>query len=181
MTQTVSHGYRLFEKPIDKYIISALALASTASQCETPAALFLIVPLSIDAVETSSLQEVKHETIEALSLSSKDWRKAQRADPIISQLLDHMYNGPKSSPKQISEKFDPTVRYLRDRENLEVRDGVLFRFSKFKGQTYKQLLLQENLRMEVLRHYRMILAIKDATGQSLSSNRDVLEWMPSLN
>ena len=105
----------------------------------------------MDAVETSSFQDGIPETIEALSLSSKDWKKAQRADPIISQLLDHMHNGTKPSAKQMSEKFDPTVRYLRDWENLDIRDGVLYRFSKFKGQTYKQLLLPENLRMEVFR------------------------------
>jgi transposase InsO family protein len=62
-----------------------------------------------------------------------------------------MEKGTRSTAKRVSNNISPVVRYLREWDSLELKEGVLFRYSQYKDQRYKQLVLPDAVKDEVFR------------------------------
>ena len=91
---------------------------------------------------TDTISDVPEEIITAESLCSKDWRKAQIEDTVMSELHRHIKQGTKPAKPCLPQ----LEQYTREWSKLELRDGVLYRRNNNKSQTCLQLLLPEKLR-----------------------------------
>lgn len=137
------------QNSVDQDIIKAMALSTLVDTTQTPIATSVLDPDSLDKLDPIPADEIPTDIILSHSLSSKNWRQAQLQDPVLSTVIDHMEKGTRPSAKRVSGNVSPVVKYLRDWDILELKDGVLYRSSQFKGQSYKQLLLPEVVREEV--------------------------------
>lgn len=70
-------------------------------------------------------------------------------DPMRSILIDHLQQGTK--PQKGLESNLEVIKYLRDLDKLELRDGVIFRLGNVGEQQCRQLVLPSDLRDVVFR------------------------------
>jgi transposase InsO family protein len=139
------------ESNSDAAVLSALCVAKCTSIEESPLSFSIINPDSLETVDPLQADEVPVDIVESHSLCSKDWRKAQNEDPVISEILDHLRNGTRPSAKRVGDILPLSVKYLRDWDRLELRDGVLYRMGIFKDQPYHQLVLPDSVRVDVFK------------------------------
>lgn len=147
------------EKTPDEQVISAMALAAQSQPSETHLAFSVVSPGSLETVDPIQPQEVPSDILGSQSLSSKDHRRAQHDDPVISQFIGHIVKGTRPSAKHVVGSISLAVKYLRDWDNLELSNGVLYRYSQYKGHPYKQLVMPESVR-EILTGYTMTSDIR---------------------
>lgn len=117
-------------------VLKALCQSSTvaAEDCPFVESLALTKPIS-DPVD------VPEQLLQEHALSSKDWRKAQRQDPTLKYIIDHLQTGSRISVQQ--SQTDPTIdrRYLKDWDRLVMCQDVLYRKAVVNGQEFQQLVL----------------------------------------
>jgi transposase InsO family protein len=146
-----------FKSVISNDVIKALAVTATTETSRAPIIYSLVAPDNLPAVEPKD-QYLPDNVVDTLSLCSKDWKKAQSDDPVISQVITYLKDGMRPTAQRTATE-DPAVRkYLRDWSKLELREGVLYRQGQVYGQEYLQLVLPTHLRDEIF------LALHDDLG-----------------
>ncbi|XP_053406573.1 uncharacterized protein K02A2.6-like [Mercenaria mercenaria] len=128
--------------------MNALAMSVTTDVTQSPAAYSLVAPDSLKTVEPSE-HVLPDSIVDSLSLSTKQWRKAQTDDATISSIITYLKDGVKPIAQQVNTD-DPTVRkYIREWNRLELKDGVLYHKGHVNEQDYIQLVLPSHLREEI--------------------------------
>ncbi|XP_053402677.1 uncharacterized protein LOC128557996 [Mercenaria mercenaria] len=97
-----------------------------------------------DVTSNEQSDSIPDDLLYSYSLSSKDWKKAQKQDQVISTIIDHLNNGTKPAKPD-----GPMHTYTRDWLKLILKDGVLFRKSLVNGYERLQLVLPTNLRIDI--------------------------------
>jgi transposase InsO family protein len=146
-----------FSRSITSDVINALSISATTDNVQAPIAYSLVAPDSLSSVEPSK-RPLPDNIIDSLSLCSKDWRKAQHDDATISQIVTYLKEGTKPYALQACTQDVTLRKYLREWDQLELRDGVVYRRGKLGDQEYVQLVLPVHLREE------MFLALHDDLG-----------------
>jgi len=127
---------------VESNVIRAVCLSVTVDHEKAPLVFSLTTP---DTTENDD-GEPSEEHIQAHALSSKDWRKAQRDDPVISRVIDHLLQG----SRPIAQQALPGIgKYAREWGKLELRDQVLHRKSLSDGSVTWQLVLPSCLREDI--------------------------------
>lgn len=84
-----------------------------------------------------------------LRMTTRDWRIAQREDPVIGQFLDHVSRGVKPKVTQIPDNQEAR-HMLRQFNHLQLRRGVLYRSCQVQGEQRLQLVLPQKYRKTAL-------------------------------
>ena len=97
-------------------------------------------------------QEVPQDFLDATSLKTTDWLKAQRADRNISQILELLALGQRPTAWQVeASKIDK--RLFKEWGKFRIEDSLLLRETTQQGQKVKQLVVPERLRIDMFRAY----------------------------
>ena len=88
-----------------------------------------------------TLEDIPEDLIQAHALTSKDWRKAQRDDPTLKLVIDHLKTGSRISVQQIQNNPTLDRRYFRDWEKLYLSQDVLYRKAQLNDQDFQQLVI----------------------------------------
>ncbi|MEW8316224.1 MAG: reverse transcriptase domain-containing protein [Candidatus Thiodiazotropha endolucinida] len=102
--------------------------------------------------DTTVEQDVPLDFIEATSLKTTDWTKAQRADRSTSQILELLALGQRPTARQV-EASNIDKRLFKEWGKLRIEDGLLLRETVQQGQKVKQLVVPERLRIDMFRAY----------------------------
>ena len=87
------------------------------------------------------------------ALSSKDWRKAQRNDPTLKNIIDQLEAGSRVLAPQTSTSPSVDRRYFKDSERLFMSHGVLYRKVTLNEQEFEQLVLPMAFREVVFKAF----------------------------
>uniref|UniRef100_A0A9J7XFR7 Gypsy retrotransposon integrase-like protein 1 n=1 Tax=Cyprinus carpio carpio TaxID=630221 RepID=A0A9J7XFR7_CYPCA len=83
-------------------------------------------------------------------LSLSEFQSAQLADPCIREVIAQLQTG--ESPSSTVRNALPRLPYLlREKDRLELLDGILYRRRNFAGKTMYQLVLPEKFHQDVLK------------------------------
>lgn len=97
-------------------------------------------------IETLSMSEnVCNIESEGTLLNYRDWRLAQRADPVIKQLMEQVISGDKKLSQEISQEWK------KEFGKLVLKRGVLYRRTEHDGTEMFQLILPPDYREEALK------------------------------
>ena len=75
------------------------------------------------------------------ALSSKDWRKAQRNDPTLKNIINQLEAGSRVLAPQTHTSPSVDRRYFKDSERLFMSHDVLYRKVTLNEQEFEQLVL----------------------------------------
>ena len=154
-------------------VLKAIAASVNASEQEVSFVHSLVLPDSSEEGERIE-QEVPPELLSTTALKTNDWSKAQRQDRTISHLLEYMSLGYKPTARQIEiAKLDK--RYFKEWKKLRIEDGVLLRVSVQQGQTVKQLVVPQSLRVDMFKAYHDDLG-HQGRDRTLSLMKRRLYW-----
>ena len=88
----------------------------------------------------SAPDAIPEQLLQTHGLSSKEWRKAQLAEPTLRFIISYIESGTRLHDRR---SIDPNVdrRYLKDWTEFSISLGVLHRKAKLNGQEFLQLVL----------------------------------------
>ena len=87
------------------------------------------------------------------ALSSKDWRKAQRNDPTLKNIIDQLEAGSRVLVSQTRTSPSVDRRYFKDSERLFMSQDVLYRKVTLNEQEFEQLVLPMAFREVVFKAF----------------------------
>jgi transposase InsO family protein len=130
-------------------ILSASITAASSNATEAPFIFSLVTPDKHSLLSKSVTDEIPQDILDTYSLGSKDWKLAQQQDPIVSEVIRHVKAGTRPFATRNLNNFSSLQGYLREWDNLELKDGVLYKLGIFNDHSYWQLVLPEHLREEI--------------------------------
>ncbi|CAI5671364.1 unnamed protein product [Oreochromis niloticus] len=109
-------------------------------------------PLAVEslAVDPSTVADVFGEDT-LPSMTSSDWYKAQRDDPVVSRVITFVGRAQKPSFRETNFEAPDVRLLLKEWRRLELRDGVLYRKWTNRDNIVWQLVLPEQFREKALR------------------------------
>uniref|UniRef100_A0A669F658 Gypsy retrotransposon integrase-like protein 1 n=1 Tax=Oreochromis niloticus TaxID=8128 RepID=A0A669F658_ORENI len=109
-------------------------------------------PLAVEslAVDPSTVADVFGEDT-LPSMTSSDWYKAQRDDPVVSRVITFVERAQKPSFRETNFEAPDVRLLLKEWRRLELRDGVLYRKWTNRDNIVWQLVLPEQFREKALR------------------------------
>ena len=116
-------------------VIKAICQGVLASREEAPA-----VECVLLAQDTNNLADDNGPDI-GTDLSQVDWPAEQTMDPTISRVRQMFLKGHKPTKRQIALEPKQCQKYLREWDNLFLRDNVLYRKASINGSKINQLVL----------------------------------------
>ena len=131
-------------------ILKAISAAVSASHQDIPYVHRVATTVSTDDVTVE--QEVPQDFLDATSLKTTDWRKAQRADRNVSEILELLALGQRPTAWQV-EASNMDKRLFKEWGKFRIGDGLLLRETIQQGQKVKQLVVPERLRIDMFKAY----------------------------
>ena len=131
--------------PKDADTDSEVSQESVAAICEG-----LVVESLIETVCLSShTTDTEEELFSEMIATPRDWRVAQRDDPVIGSILPYITNGVQPKQSRLPPGYE-SRQYLREFPHLKLYRGVLYRVTQSDGQQKRQLVLPTALRIKAL-------------------------------
>ena len=125
-------------------VMRAISVACQIVSEESP--LMESVSLSDTAFSDGTPERIPEETIQSHTLSDKDWRLAQKEDPTISLIIQHLKTDARKPAPQVLA--DPTydARYVKGWDKLYLSNDILYRKGTVNNQEFQQLVVPLALR-----------------------------------
>ena len=141
------------DKVIFPEVLKAICQCAALQVEECPLVESVAVSQPVDVTE-----DIPEELLRSHALTSKDWRKAQRDDPTLKLIIEHLQSGSRISVKQIQNNPLIDRRYFKDWEKLYLYQDVLYRKVELNGQAFQQLVIPLSYRELVFK------ALHDSLG-----------------
>ena len=141
------------ERIIFPEVLKAICQCAALQVEECPLVESVAVSQPVDASE-----DIPEDLLMSHALTSKDWRKAQRDDPTLKLIIDHLQKGSRISVQQIQNNTSIDRRYFKDWEKLYLCQDVLYRKAELNGQDFQQLIIPLSYRDVVFK------ALHDSLG-----------------
>ena len=122
------------ERIIFPEVLKAICQCAALQVEECPLVESITVSQPVDATE-----DIPEELLMSHVLTSKDLRKAQRDDPILKLIIDHLQKGSRISVQQIQNNTLIDRRYFKDWEKLYLCQDVLYRKAELNGHEHNRL------------------------------------------
>ncbi|MCG8078530.1 MAG: hypothetical protein JAY75_20120, partial [Candidatus Thiodiazotropha taylori] len=125
-------------------VLKAISVASQIVSEESP--LVESVALSDTACSVGTPEEIPEDIIQSRALSDKDWRTAQKEDPTIALIVEHLKTDARKPAPQVlaNPKYD--ARYVKDWDKLYLCNDILCRKGTVNNQEFRQLVVPLALR-----------------------------------
>ena len=132
------------EEVIFPEVLKAICQAVTVS---SPLVDSVALTTSVPSSDSIPDQMLSH------AMSSKDWRKAQRNDPTLKNIIDQLEAGSRVLAPQTHTSPSVDRRYFKDSERLFMSHDVLYRKVTLNEQEFEQLVLPMAFREVVFKAF----------------------------
>lgn len=130
-------------------VLKAIFVASQIVSEEAP--LFESVALSDTASSADTQEETSEEILPITALSGVDWRIAQRKDPSIGLIIQHLKTDARKPAPQVLASPMYDARYAKYWDKLYLGNVILYRKGTISNQEFRQLVVALTFRDEIFK------------------------------